>query len=278
MFPHKCDTIPTMFFDHPASSCIRAGQAGWFVSRGHGAHPTRVIDSWELIHVLRGSLHLFEEHNDYQLQCGDALLLEPGKRHGAASPYTPDCSFHWVHFHTNGLALRENAPRHTRVQRPERLTALFRHYMNDQETGDLDPHQGSLLIQLMLAEASRPSPAAADSSSAATLARLARQYVLQNLDTQLTTSHIAFSLGCNPDYLGRCFRDTYRETITEAIQGERLRRARSLLLENRDSVEQVARTCGFQSTAFFRRVFRRAQGMSPTRFRAIHARVLLNTE
>lgn len=267
-----------MNFKRSQTLGIRAGIAGWFVSRGHGAHPTRIIDSWELIHVVRGTLHLFEEENSCLLQCGDALLLEPGKRHGAASPYTPDCSFHWVHFHTEGLTLADDAPRHTRVPRPERLTALFRQYMNDQETGELDPLQASLLIQLMLAEAGRASSTAADSSSAATLARLARQYVLQNLDTNLTTSQIAASLGCNPDYLGRCFRETYRETITDAIQGERLRQARSLLLDNRDSVEHVARTCGFQSTAFFRRVFRRSQGMSPTRFRAIHSRVLLNTE
>jgi AraC-like DNA-binding protein len=267
-----------MFFERRSLREFAGGLAGWFVSRGHGAHPTRVIDSWELIHVLRGSLHLFEEDKSYLLAPGDALLLEPGRRHGAASPYAPDCSFHWVHFHAPTAKLASDAPRHTHVQRPERLTALYRQYMNDQETGELGADEASLLIQQMLCEAGRSSPTASDNSSAATLARLARQFVLQNLDTPLTTSRIAGSLGCNPDYLGRCFRETYRETITEAIQSERLRRARTLLLEDRDSVEMVSRRCGFQSTAFFRRVFRRSQGMSPTRFRAIHSRVLLNTE
>ena len=267
-----------MIFAFEPALPLRAGLAGWFVSRGKGSHPTRMLDSWELIHVVRGTLHLFEDESTFLLGVGDALLLHPGRRHGAAAPYAADCSFHWIHFHADQSALVEGAPQRSRVSRPERLASLFRQYMNDQETGELTEGQASLMVRLMLEEASRPEPVPADASSSATLARLARQFVLQNLDSELSTSRIAAALDCHPDYLGRCFRETYRETITDAIQGERLRRAKAFLLEDRATIEAVSRQCGFQSTAFFRRVFRRTQGMSPTRFRAVHSHVRLNTE
>lgn len=275
----KYGTIPTMEqLALPDTDRLRALSAGLFVSRGRGAHPTRTIDSWELIWLVRGELCLFEEERRFDLRAGDALILWPDRRHGAAAPYVPECSFYWVHFRFEPDSSGAAIPRHVRVARPDRLTALFRQYLNDQETGELSPAQAALLIQLMLHEAGRPPRASADDRPAAALARLARQYLLENIDGDVSTAAIARVLGCNADYLGRCFRSVYRETITDAIQKERLTRARALLLDGNESVDRIARACGFRSPAFFRRVFHRAIGLSPTRYRAMHARVRLNTE
>ena len=41
--------------------------AGRFISRGKGRHATRVIDSYELILVIAGTLRMFEEESEFAL-------------------------------------------------------------------------------------------------------------------------------------------------------------------------------------------------------------------
>ena len=81
-----------------AMASVAALNGGLFVSRGKGTHPTRVIDSHELIFVRSGILELFEEERRFRLGPGEALVLWPGRRHGGAAPYPPDLSFFWIHF------------------------------------------------------------------------------------------------------------------------------------------------------------------------------------
>ena len=44
------------------------------------------------------------------------------------------------------------------------------------------------------------------------------------------------------------------------------------------TVEETGRSCGFAGTTFFRRVFRRYEGVSPSAFRIQYARVHVNTD
>lgn len=280
--PPIYDTIPTVEFlnlgDHQT---IRALGAGLFVSRGAGAHPQRRIDSYELIWVVRGKLSLFEDANAFDLAAGQSLLFWPGRLHGGAAPYAPDCSFYWIHFRfaeNEPLTAGRTVPQTATIARPERLTELFRRYLDDQESGLLTPYEGSLLMQLMLLEVCRPAAAPPQDGHAAVLARLTYQHLLQNLGGPLSTARIARALDCHPDYLGRCYRGVYGETITDAIQRERLKKARAMLLDSNDAVEAVARACGFPGVVFFRRVFKRHTGSSPSQFRKMYARVYLNTE
>ena len=50
---------------------VEAVNAGLFVSTGNGIHDTRVLDTYELVFVNRGELHLFEEVRDVIAQAAD---------------------------------------------------------------------------------------------------------------------------------------------------------------------------------------------------------------
>ena len=82
----------------------------------------------------------------------------------------------------------------------------------------------------------------------------------------------------NPDYLGRIFRDIYGLTITDAINHHRLKQARRLLLESQHKVEDVAMNCGYNDAGYFRRLFKRSEGISPKRFKSLHAKLHVNTQ
>ncbi|MEI8242397.1 MAG: helix-turn-helix transcriptional regulator [bacterium] len=93
----------------------------------------------------------------------------------------------------------------------------------------------------------------------------------------ISASDVATGLSCNPDYLGRIFRQARGLTLTDAIHKHRLQQARRLLMESGLNVDQVARACGFREAGYFRRVFRKKEGMTPLAFRRLYARVHLNT-
>jgi AraC-like DNA-binding protein len=266
---------------------IRALNAGLFVSRGQGTHATRTIDSHELIFVRSGVLGIFEGPRRFEVRAGEALHLWPGRRHGGTAPYPPDLSFYWLHFRVTERAARTSGarpvlalPQHLRVGRPDRLTELLRRFLDDQESGRLTPLAGALLVALMLEEATlAPPPAAGRTASVAeALAARADGFVLTRFHQPVSTWDAARELGCSPDYLGRMYRRMRGMTLTEAINRTRLRHARRLLMDSSLNVDEVARAAGFSEAGYFRRVFRRAEGFSPSAFRRSYARMHLNTE
>ncbi|MEQ9138555.1 MAG: helix-turn-helix domain-containing protein [Thalassobaculum sp.] len=77
----------------------------------------------------------------------------------------------------------------------------------------------------------------------------------------------AASVGLSPRSLARRFRAATGETVVECIQRLRVARARELLEAERLSVEEVSRRVGYEDVAFFRRLFRKYTGMTPSAHR-----------
>ncbi|ULH17021.1 AraC family transcriptional regulator (plasmid) [Deinococcus sp. KNUC1210] len=260
---------------------LQASNAGLFVSRGQGTHPDRIIPTFELIYVKEGRLSMEEAGQAFEVAEGETLLLWPGRRHRGLKPYAAELSFYWVHFGLRELPQEELAltvPQHASVGRPDHLTLLFRRLIDDQETRGIEPLSASLTVLLMLHEVAGSSHARANSSaSAALLAGRADSIIRSRFHEPLTASSLASELNCHPDYLGRVFRQTYERTLTEAIHRRRLQQARVLLLESVDAVETVAHRCGFEEVGYFRRLFKRQEGISPQAFRNIYARLHVNT-
>ncbi|MFW5856406.1 MAG: helix-turn-helix transcriptional regulator [Planctomycetota bacterium] len=94
----------------------------------------------------------------------------------------------------------------------------------------------------------------------------------------ISTVDVAAALDCNPDHLGRVFRRAEGRTVVEAIHAHRIAQARRMLLDGGATVDAVARACGYPDPGYFRRVFRRCEGLSPGRYRRLYARVHVNAE
>jgi AraC-like DNA-binding protein len=262
---------------------LEASNGGLFISRGVGRHPSRVINSFELILVKEGVLDIEEEGERFQVGPGETLILWPERRHGGTSDYPPELKFYWVHFKVHGKTQRSRAPQlsvpqHARIGRPDHLTNLFRRFLGDQELFGVQPLPASLMILLMLCEVTNSSSSAATGDSeAGLLAARADTLIRTRFHEALSASTIAAELGCNPDYLGRVFRSAFGCTLTQAIHARRLRHAVQLLVDGRESIDEVARQCGFEDSGYFRRLFKQAEGMTPIAFRRLHVRVHVNT-
>jgi len=264
---------------------VQAQNAGYFVSRGQGIHPTRTIDSYEVIFVHAGRLGMRETAQEFDLGPGEFLLLLPGREHGGTRPSPPELRFYWIPFLLTEPQRRRRGPeayglqvpRQGSVADPDRLVNLFRRFLDDQEAGRLTRLSGGLFVLEILWALSQPagmSPA----DAATGLAQRAEQHVRTRFHEPLNTAGIAQALRCNPDYLGRVFRLVYGRTLTEAIHRCRVQQARRELLDSARNIDEIARACGYEDVGYFRRIFRRQEGMSPRAFRRLYARTHVNTE
>lgn len=251
-------------------------------------HPTRVIDSHELILVKEGCLDMWEADQTFHVEAGQSLHLWPGRQHGSTKPMPPDLRFYWIHFDLDDNATVEDStgsfvpfmrvPQHKTIIEPERIERLFRIFLDDQETGALHPYAANLLTTLMLVEVARSREATTvDTRDLKTIAMWANTFIRLNYDRPITAGKIAYELGYNADYLGRVYRQIYHCTLTEAIQKRRIHVACHYLLDSEMTVEQIAEKCGFSEPDYFRRIFRRHMQTSPVTYRKQYAHVKINT-
>ena len=264
---------------------VKAQNAGLFISRGNAAmHPTRTIESHELIFVIEGELDMWEGSQKFHLCAGQTLHLWPGREHGSTKPMPPDLKFYWIHFEivdfpdrnhndSETLASVMNLPQTVQLSHPESLERLFRIYLNGQETGTLHPVSANLLTTLLLVEVVHQSQYRADSNDLNIVATWAHTFIRMNFDRPITASNVAKALGYNVDYLGRVYRQTYDCTLTEAIHRRRIRKACEYLLNSNLTVSQVAPKCGFSNPDYFRRIFKRFMRITPNDYRNENSRL-----
>lgn len=113
-------------------------------------------------------------------------------------------------------------------------------------------------------------PAAAERIGAALEGCMTRDKAY--LDPRLDLMALSRMIGTNRTYLSRYINGTIRLSFSEYLNGFRVDEARRILREP-DSrslpMEEVARRCGFGSVSSMNRAFRRAEGISPAKYREI---------
>ncbi len=262
---------------------LQAHNGGLFVSRGEGRHPDRKLDSYELIFVRKGVLGIQEEQRRFEVIAGQSLILWAGRRHWGTDPYSADLSFYWLHFSVGNVPARHGkdllqVAQYVTVSRQDHMTELFRRFLDDQESDVLDSTSATLLLMLMLCEVARSRrPGAAPEGASARLAARADAYIRSHFHQPLGPADVADVLGCNANYLSRIFHQVYEQTLTDTIHQCRLRYARQLLLDDDRNIDEIARACGFNDTGYFRRLFKRHEGITPRAFRRLYSRMHTNS-
>jgi AraC-like DNA-binding protein len=88
-------------------------------------------------------------------------------------------------------------------------------------------------------------------------------HVTDHLQGDLSRDRVAAVFGISPDHLTRLFRIHAAGGFTEFVTVARLRLAGQLLIKSNLSVKEVGSSCGFNSSAYFVKQFRKQHGMPP---------------
>ncbi len=94
-----------------------------------------------------------------------------------------------------------------------------------------------------------------------------KKFVLENLDKRLTVQLISGGVHISKSSLYNLIHENYGSTVSEYINEVKIERAKELLMKTDMPVEDISEKLAFSSPAYFGKVFKRAVGISPLKFR-----------
>jgi len=97
--------------------------------------------------------------------------------------------------------------------------------------------------------------------------RRVREFIDQNIDTDIRLGAMAGACGVSPDYFLRMFKSTVGVSPYQYLLNQRVERAKILLSDATCSLAEVALRCGFSHQEHLSRMFRRFTGVAPGRYR-----------
>ncbi|WP_075367349.1 PocR ligand-binding domain-containing protein [Desulfosporosinus metallidurans] len=95
----------------------------------------------------------------------------------------------------------------------------------------------------------------------------AAEYIKKNFRNKITTEDIARVVYLSPCYVSRIFKQGLGCTLTEYLTKVRVEEAKKMLKDPKYNVMKVAEESGFDDPAYFTRVFKKTEGITPSSFR-----------
>lgn len=93
--------------------------------------------------------------------------------------------------------------------------------------------------------------------------QMAKSYILNNLENNITIPIIASAVGTNQCYLKKGFKEVFNQTIFEFIQENRMIKAKYLLENSQQNITEIAFSVGYASLSSFSQAYKNYFGISP---------------
>ncbi len=228
---------------------------GLFDTQREWIHPTTTVDSYEIIFVTEGDVHLFEGDNTYSLKKGDMILLDQGVEHGGSKCSDGHTAFWWLHFRSEGEPLSINKLMRPDYARCEREMKELMH-LSKSDMRLCEVNLLRFLLQIST-HAERGNK----------LAYEVDEYVRINARYALSAADVARRFGFSTDYLSRIYKREFGYDLKSGIIKQRLTYAESLLVNTDYTIKEVAQMCAYDDENCFVKFFKYHRGCSPTKFR-----------
>ena len=159
----------------------------------------------------------------------------------------------------------------------DQISALFARMLGDERIGDVySPALLHCRLQEMLLMVSRVGSISEelpeDIHTTDRQVVAAAVFMRNNYRREVTAAEIAKAAGLSPNYLSRKFRQATGTGVHEYLTFLRLKEAALELVSTNSSITEIALRCGFSDGNYFKDVFKKRYGMTPTGYRKSRSR------
>lgn len=225
-------------------------------------------DSILAIYVLDGSITLVQDDVELKAEKDELLLVDCYKEH----KYFSNAFAHtlWVHFDGNNSRawLEEIKAQKGQKIKCGRKTSdcisnIIKYIKSNQNEYDISNELYTMLCTISSGDASYKE------SSRINHIQKAKDFIISNYDKSISVDEMANAAHMSISYFSKVFKESTGFSPYDYLLTIRLDKAKELLHQTDDSVQNIAFKTGFNSTSNFIYFFKSETGISPLRFRNI---------
>jgi len=250
-----------------------------------GPYARPSVHDYSVLSLHVGGSALVEQRGRLSLTGGDVYLIPAGERHrilearGAERWGLGICTACLAQHEIGPLLtpferVRAGASAVVRIPlaRQEHLVGLFREIERESATPgrpEADIVIRSLLA-LVLAEITRAASWSSAEGAGVSLVAQALSFIEKHCLEPISLADVAAAIGRSPAHVTTAIKRATGKTAGEWIVAGKLAEASRLLSSSDARIEDIAERIGYADATHFIRVFRRAHGVTPAAFRALH--------
>lgn len=235
----------------------------------------RNLMSYLFFYIVSGSGILHYDEREYSISAGDCVFIN------CQTPYFHQSSedlwtLKWIHFYgptIHSIYLKYAERGGQPVFHPNSVTSLDScwnklYYLasSSDHIRDMKINESLFSILTLIMEESW-NPDARLLSSRQRLLIDVKEYMDTHYTEKITLDKLSEEFRINKYYLERIFREQFGTSVISYLLGIRITHAKQLLRFTDKSVEQIGVECGIYPLYYFSRMFRQAEGASPTEYR-----------
>lgn len=211
----------------------------------------------------------------YEIGPGEGFLILPGELTSYQADDQEPWSHIWVGFSGSRAAQYLQCcglgKEHRTYQcaQPQRLEACVEAMMSFDTAGAGNELLllGELYTFLGWVAQSAQGSARRSRETAAEYVELAMEYIRSHFQEDLTVAKLAQYVGLNRSYLTTVFQNTINMSPQQYLMRFRMEWAAGMLCEDKLTVGEIARSCGYPDPLTFSKAFKRTLGVTPTQYR-----------
>lgn len=97
------------------------------------------------------------------------------------------------------------------------------------------------------------------------------KYLQANFDRDVKLQEISDHFYISREYISRKFKQEFNVNISDYLVRIRINKAKSLLKNSQLKIYEIANMIGYQDDKYFRKVFKKVEGITPNEYRALYA-------
>ena len=246
-------------------------------------------DFWEFVYVDRGEIIYRADDNKKRLTRGEIVFHQPGEFHSHECDGTHSASVFILTFDCRSPAM--NYFRKKSAPVPSELTSLMKRLI-EECNANFAPSEYPLmplseaplggqqliriyleefLIRMMRSEEKKRSSGVVFTSAKTLENKLAEdicEYLTHHIAERVTLEELSEHFHFGKSHLCDVFKNAQGDTIISYHLKLKITEAKRLLREEKLTVSEISERLGFESPAYFSRIFAKLTGMSPRAFRS----------
>ncbi len=243
----------------------------WHVTRNEG------FPYYQVIYCVRGQGKLLIDGHEYTIEPGMGFYLPKDYPHEYFA--TQEIwETHWITY--DGREIPElmktmSFPtwRVFSISNLSAMDAIFKKMLYLLKTGYYySGHQCSVMLYQFLLDLNRYVNLQNSPNESYKLKQLQPviDFIDRNYMQEIELKQLAAIIGLSPQYLCRLFKECFNLRPFEYLARRRIQEAKTLLLQEQLTVNEIASKVGYNDCSYFCAVFKKNEMLSPAEFRALH--------